>query len=78
AENFKESYHLPVCHAGTIGGLSKLSEMISPPGRKAFNYHTIQKDESLRIAMAHPTKDRLHADERPTTYMLAIYPSLTL
>jgi phenylpropionate dioxygenase-like ring-hydroxylating dioxygenase large terminal subunit len=24
AENFMESYHLPVCHAGTIGGLSKL------------------------------------------------------
>ena len=31
AENFMESYHLPVCHAGTIGGLSKLDEMICPP-----------------------------------------------
>ncbi len=28
AENFMESYHLPVCHAGTIGGLSKLDEMV--------------------------------------------------
>ena len=27
AENFMESYHLPVCHSGTIGGLSKLEEM---------------------------------------------------
>ena len=57
AENFMESYHLPVCHAGTIGGLSKLEDMICPPGRPAFNYHTILKDESLRIAMAHPTKN---------------------
>ena len=23
AENFMESYHLPVCHSGTIGGLSR-------------------------------------------------------
>ena len=30
AENFMESYHLPVCHASTIGGLSKLNEMIRP------------------------------------------------
>jgi len=53
AENFMESYHLPVCHAGTIGGLSKLDEMVCPPGLPAFNYHTILKDETLRIAMAH-------------------------
>ena len=78
AENFMESYHLPVCHAGTIGGLSKLDEMICPPGRKAFNYHTILKDESLRIAMAHPTNDRLQGEERRTTFLLAIYPSLLI
>lgn len=79
AENFMESYHLPVCHAGTIGGLSKLEDMICPPGRPAFNYHTILKDESLRIAMAHPTKnDRLSGDERRTTYLLALYPSLMI
>ena len=30
AENFMESYHLPMCHAGTIGGASKLEEMICP------------------------------------------------
>jgi len=78
AENFMESYHLPVCHAGTIGGLSKLDEMICPPGRKAFNYHTILKDESLRIAMAHPSNDRLHGDKRRTTFLLAIYPSLLI
>ena len=78
AENFMESYHLPVCHAGTIGGLSKLEEMICPPGLDAFNYHTILKDETLSIAMAHPSNDRLKGDERRTTFLLAIYPSLLI
>ncbi|MGR3795869.1 aromatic ring-hydroxylating oxygenase subunit alpha [Vannielia sp. SX4] len=78
AENFMESYHLPVCHAGTIGGLSRLDEMICPPGREAFNYHTILKDDSLRIAMAHPSNDRLTGDARRTTFLLALYPSLLI
>lgn len=78
AENFMESYHLPVCHAGTIGGLSKLSEMICPPGRPAFNYHTILKDETLKIALAHPGNTRMQGDRRRTTYLLAIYPSLLI
>jgi phenylpropionate dioxygenase-like ring-hydroxylating dioxygenase large terminal subunit len=78
AENFMESYHLPVCHAGTIGGLSKLDEMICPPGEEAFNYHTILKDESLKIAMAHPDNTRMEGERRRTTYLLAIYPSLLI
>jgi phenylpropionate dioxygenase-like ring-hydroxylating dioxygenase large terminal subunit len=78
AENFMESYHLPVCHAGTIGGLSKLEDMVCPPGRDAFNYHTILKDDSLAIAMAHPSNDRLKGDERRTTFLLALYPSLMI
>jgi phenylpropionate dioxygenase-like ring-hydroxylating dioxygenase large terminal subunit len=78
AENFMESYHLPVCHAGTIGGLSKLEDMVCPPGLPAFNYHTILKDDQLRIAMAHPDNTRLKGDERRTTFLLAIYPSLLI
>ena len=78
AENFMESYHLPVCHAGTIGGLSRLEDMICPPGEPAFNYHTILKDDSLRIAMAHPDNQRLKGDERRMTYLLALYPSLMI
>lgn len=69
AENFMESYHLPVCHAGTIGGLSKLEEMVCPPGEDAFNYHTILKDESLRIALAHPDNTRMVGDRRRMTYL---------
>lgn len=78
AENFMESYHLPICHAGTIGGLSKLDEMVCPPGLPNFNYHTILKDESLKIALAHPDNKRLVGDRRRTTFLLAIYPSLLI
>jgi phenylpropionate dioxygenase-like ring-hydroxylating dioxygenase large terminal subunit len=78
AENFMESYHLPVCHAGTIGGLSKLEEMDCPPGRSAFNYHFILKDDSLKIALAHPSNTRLEGQWRRTTTLLAIYPSLLI
>lgn len=78
AENFMESYHLPVCHAGTIGGLSKLEDMVCPPGLPAFNYHTILKDETLRIAMAHAGNTRLKGEMRRTTFLLAIYPSLLI
>lgn len=78
AENFMESYHLPVCHAGTIGGLSKLEEMICPPGLPAFNYHTILKDDQLPIALAHPNNTRMQGDRRRTTFLLAIYPSLLI
>ena len=78
AENFMESYHLPVCHAGTIGGLSKLDEMICPPGQASFNYHTILKDDKLKIALAHPNNKNLQGDRRRMTYLLAIYPSLLI
>lgn len=78
AENFMESYHLPVCHKRTVGGLSKLEEMVCPPGLAAFNYHTILKDDSLKIALAHPSNTRIKGDRRRTTYLLAIYPSLLI
>ncbi len=78
AENFMESYHLPVCHAGTIGGLSRLDEMVCPPGRPAFNFHTILKDDKLKIALAHPSNTRIVGDRRRTTFLLAIYPSLLI
>ena len=78
AENFMESYHLPVCHAGTVGALSRLEDMVCPPGLPAFNYHTILKDDQLKIALAHPDNDRMEGERRRTTYLLAIYPSLLI
>ncbi|MEM1297928.1 MAG: SRPBCC family protein [Pseudomonadota bacterium] len=78
AENFMESYHLPVCHAGTVGGVSKLEEMDCPPGLPTFNYHYILKDASFKLAVAHPDNTRLTGDWRRTTILLAIYPSLLI
>lgn len=78
AENFMESYHLPVCHAGTVGGVSKLEEMDCPPGLPTFNYHYILKDASFKLAVAHPENTRLAGDWRRTTILLAVYPSLLI
>ena len=75
AENFMESYHLPVCHQATVGPYSKLEEMVCPPGLPTFNYHWITKDASLAIGNAHPSNTRLEGDWRKTTGLIAIYPS---
>ena len=60
AENFMESYHLPVCHAGTIGGLSRLSEMVCPPGRARLQ---LSHDPQGRLAedRARPSRQHAHA-----------------
>ncbi|MBT9385354.1 Rieske 2Fe-2S domain-containing protein [Pseudooceanicola sp. CBS1P-1] len=78
AENFMESYHLPVCHAGTIGGASKLKDMVCPEGFESFNYHHILKDERVPLALAHPSNTTLEGDDRKRTWLLAIYPSLLI
>jgi hypothetical protein len=52
--------------------------MVCPEGRAAFNYHTILKDGTLPIALAHPNNSRLEGDARRTTHLLAIYPSLLI
>lgn len=78
AENFMESYHLPMCHAGTIGGASKLEEMVCPEGTEAFNYHWILKNDSVPLALAHPSNTMLEGDDRRKTWLLAIYPSLLI
>lgn len=75
AENFMESYHLPVCHAATVGPYSKLDEMECPPGLSGFNYHWITKEASLAIGNAHPSNTRLEGKWRKTTALLALYPS---
>lgn len=78
AENFMESYHLPVCHAGTIGGHVDLLKMSCPEGLPAFNYHSIVKNDALDLALAHPANLRLQGDQRRTTWLLSVYPSLMI
>lgn len=76
AENFMESYHLPVCHAGTIGHSVDLMKMTCPEGTDAFNYHWIVKNDAVKLALAHPANTRLAGDERRITWLLSIYPAL--
>lgn len=78
AENFMESYHLPVCHAGTIGHTVDLMKMTCPEGEPAFNYHYIIKNDALDLTLAHPTNTTLEGDERRTTWLISIYPSLMI
>ena len=78
AENFMESYHLPRCHAGTIGGASRLEEMVCPAGSDAFNHHWILKNDQVPLALAHPSNTTLTGDQRRITWLLAIYPALLI
>lgn len=78
AENFMESYHLPVCHSGTIGGSCDLNKMTCPEGFDSFNYHWIVKNDSVPLALAHPTNTVLQGDQRRVTWLLAIYPTLLI
>ncbi len=75
AENFMESYHLPMLHRATVGPHSKLEEMECPPGLETFNYHWITKEATLAIGNAHPDNPRLQGHWRKTTALLAIYPT---
>ncbi|WP_102222763.1 aromatic ring-hydroxylating oxygenase subunit alpha [Acidimangrovimonas sediminis] len=78
AENFMESYHLPVCHAGTIGHTVDLLKMTCPEGEPAFNYHYILKNDALDLTLAHPSNTTLTGDARRTTWLISIYPSLMI
>ena len=78
AENFMESYHLPVCHAKTIGGLSRVDDVECPEGRPAFNYHTLQKDPEFTLSVAHPDNVRLKGDRRFMTWLIVVYPSMLI
>ncbi len=78
AENFMESYHLPVCHAGTIGNTVDLNQMTCPEGLPAFNYHSIIKNDALDLTLAHPTNTTLTGEDRRTTWLISIYPSLMI
>ena len=78
AENFMESYHLPVCHQGTIGGTVDLMKMTCPQGQPAFNYHYIVKNDTMPLTLAHPSNTRLTGDQRRITWLLSIYPALLI
>ena len=78
AENFMESYHLPVCHSGTIGHTVDLDLMTCPEGAAAFNHHWILKDDTMALTLAHPANRRLEGEDRRRTYLISIYPALMI
>jgi phenylpropionate dioxygenase-like ring-hydroxylating dioxygenase large terminal subunit len=78
AENFMESYHLPICHAGTVGGGVNLRQLAPSVLHKQFNYHCVVGDGSRRLTTAHPENTRLCGEQRYTTLVMALYPSLMI
>lgn len=78
AENFMESYHLPACHAATIGGLSSIADADMPEGAPAYNIHFITKDPSFTLSVAHRNNTTLQGEWRLRTAVFAIYPSLLI
>jgi phenylpropionate dioxygenase-like ring-hydroxylating dioxygenase large terminal subunit len=67
AENFMESYHLPVVHKGTVGPHTKLDDVECPPGHEHFNYHWFTKEATLPLGNAHPDNQRLEGKWRQTS-----------
>ena len=69
AENFMESYHLPVCHAGTVGGVSKLEEMDCPPGladlQLSLHSQGCRLQTGGRTSGQHAATGRLAANDHP-------------
>jgi Phenylpropionate dioxygenase and related ring-hydroxylating dioxygenases, large terminal subunit len=76
AENFMESYHVPVCHRNTIGPQVSLEEVECPRGTPTFNYHCALKSDEQYLALAHPNNTRLTGEERRKTYIISVYPAL--
>ena len=76
AENFMESYHLPVCHSGTVGPRVKLRDLDKTIVEEGYNYHCIVRESDNKLTSAHASNTRLSGSLRHTTWVLALYPSL--
>lgn len=78
AENFMESYHVPVCHRSTIGPQVDLADVVCPEGTESFNYHCALKSDEQYLALAHPNNTRLEGEDRSKTYIISVYPGLLI
>ena len=78
AENFMESYHVPICHAGTVGGSVRLLDLEDTVLGDNFNYHYFVRGGADKLTSAHATNTRLTGVLRRTTWVLALYPSLMI
>lgn len=75
AENFMESYHLPMAHRGTIGPYSPIEKFEHFPGTDFFNYHLIYKNPDAPAGVAHAENDYMPDKWRNITILACIYPS---
>jgi len=76
AENFMESYHLPVAHRKTLGTWLPVEEIEFPAEtHEGFTYETFTKDETARYGRAHPANTRLEGRWRYTSVMPTVYPT---
>ncbi len=79
AENFMESYHLPVCHAGTIGGSVDLNEDDLPRGHAGLQLPLDHEERhGAALTLAHPSNTRLQGDARRITWLITVYPALLI
>ena len=74
AENFMESYHLPVCHAGTIGGTVGsrrwTARRACPPSTGTRSSRTTPCRSRSRT----PSTRGSQGDDRRRTWLIAVYP----
>ena len=75
AENFMESYHLPMAHRGTIGPYSPIEKFDHFPGTEFFNYHLIHKNADAPAGVAQSANDYMPDKWRNVTVLACIYPS---
>lgn len=77
AENFMESYHLPVAHKRTVGAWCPVDEVRFPhPPHPAYTCQTFPKDPDAAYGVAHPDNHHLTGDLRHTSIMPTVFPAL--
>jgi len=76
AENFMESYHLPVAHRRTVGAWCPVDQVRFPhPPHPAYTCQTFPKAPDATYGVAPPENAHLTGDLRHTSIMPTIFPA---
>lgn len=76
AENFMESYHLPVAHRRTVGAWCPIEDVRFPhPPHPAYTCQTFPKDPDAVYGVAAPDNRHLQGDLRFTSLMPTVFPA---
>jgi phenylpropionate dioxygenase-like ring-hydroxylating dioxygenase large terminal subunit len=77
AENFMESYHLPVAHRATVGAWCPIDKVAFPhPPHPAYTCQTFPKDPDAAYGVAHPDNRHLEGELRHTSIMPTVFPAM--